>query len=481
MLLLVDSWNEKARLLRDTLLAAGITPRVVSVLTDGFLPEGVVSAYEDLIGGAGQLGEEERPLYFNEVKIPPYWEIRGTAQMAQILDYDVVRGRIFYKDGTRRLVKIVDWVDRSGKVRSSDHYNKYGWRFAQTLLDADQRQISKTYYTKEGQDRITEDFRTGQILVTAGGRIRSFPSKSAFILYYLQLIGAANEPVIYNSLSTPFFVSRHIGGGNILFWQEEIGEDLPGNMKALLTEPGTTSGIAVQSKAAYERIAQLLAGKERIPVLPAGFTYSFVRQNRSGNDALILTNSDQIRGLSEIAEALPELQLHVAALTEMSPKLLSLGELPNVHLYPNVKDKKAAQLFERCDYYLDINAGGEILDAVHQAFLNNMILLGYEDVAHRKDLIPAGMRLTDRVDGGKTGNSGVVSVENGSQNKAEGLGGSAVDQLIDTLQRLTQHETLRLEALSTQRDYAMHETPESFLKKLEELSKGGLLEGDLGR
>ena len=246
-------------------------------------------------------------------------------------------------------------------------------------------------------------------------------------------------------------------------------------MKALLAEPGTTSGIAVQSKAAYEKIEQLLAGKEHIPVLPAGFTYSFVRQNRGGNEALILTNSDQIRGLSEIAEALPELQLHVAALTEMSPKLLSLGELPNIHLYPNVKDKKAAQLLEKCDYYLDINAGGEILDAVHQAFLNNMILLGYEDVSHRRDLIPAGMRFTDRTDGEKAGNSGMVSAETGMQNEAGGMSGSAVGQLIDTLQRLTQHETLRLEALSNQREYAMHETPESFLKKVEDLSKGGLL------
>ena len=39
-------------------------------------------------------------------------------------------------------------------------------------------------------------------------------------------------------------------------------------------------------------------------------------------------------------------------------------------------------LFEKCDFYLDINHEGEIVDAVHRAFLNNMLIVGYEETMH---------------------------------------------------------------------------------------------------
>lgn len=51
-------------------------------------------------------------------------------------------------------------------------------------------------------------------------------------------------------------------------------------------------------------------------------------------------------------------------------------------LYPNVKMSVLDSLFEKCDFYLDINHEGEIVDAVHRAFLNNMLIVGYEETMH---------------------------------------------------------------------------------------------------
>lgn len=72
----------------------------------------------------------------------------------------------------------------------------------------------------------------------------------------------------------------------------------------------------------------------------------------------------------------------VYLITEMSSKLMSAGQYDNVSLYPNVKMSVLDSLFEKCDFYLDINHEGEIVDAVHRAFLNNMLIVGYEETMH---------------------------------------------------------------------------------------------------
>lgn len=79
---------------------------------------------------------------------------------------------------------------------------------------------------------------------------------------------------------------------------------------------------------------------------------------------------------------MPQMHFHVAAITEMSSKLMSAGQYDNVSLYPNVKMSVLDSLFEKCDFYLDINHEGEIVDAVHRAFLNNMLIVGYEETMH---------------------------------------------------------------------------------------------------
>ena len=61
---------------------------------------------------------------------------------------------------------------------------------------------------------------------------------------------------------------------------------------------------------------------------------------------------------------------------------MGLGDCPNVSLYPNVKQNTLEQLFEECDFYLDINYENEIADAVHQAFLQNQLVVGFDETKH---------------------------------------------------------------------------------------------------
>lgn len=83
------------------------------------------------------------------------------------------------------------------------------------------------------------------------------------------------------------------------------------------------------------------------------------KDNQYSNNILTLTNSDQIPHLEYLATKHTDYQFHIAAITEMSSRLMDLGDYPNVKLYPAIKQNMVNQLYEYCDIYLDINEGGE--------------------------------------------------------------------------------------------------------------------------
>lgn len=148
-----------------------------------------------------------------------------------------------------------------------------------------------------------------------------------------------------------------------------------------------TSKIYVQKKEAYEKLIEL--GANRDIVKPLGFVYNFEKENGHSNNFLICTNSDRIEKLTELVNALPNMKFHVCALTEMSQKLMSFEKYDNVHLYPGCKASEILNLFNTCDYYLDINYENEIVDATKEAFLHNLLILGFNQTIHnRKYVLP---------------------------------------------------------------------------------------------
>ena len=83
-----------------------------------------------------------------------------------------------------------------------------------------------------------------------------------------------------------------------------------------------------------------------------------------------------------MVETLPDFKFHIAAITEMSDKLMQLDQYANVHLYPSINIDRVNELYQLCDIYLDINEGNEILNAVEQAFDYELLILGYRQTAH---------------------------------------------------------------------------------------------------
>ena len=102
---------------------------------------------------------------------------------------------------------------------------------------------------------------------------------------------------------------------------------------------------------------------------------------------LICTNTDHIEHCEELIKMLPQMHFHIAALTEMSPALLALGQYHNVSLYPGAEQSVLTELFMRCDYYLDINHYEEIVSAVYKAFMHEQLIFAFQETIHNREYV----------------------------------------------------------------------------------------------
>lgn len=391
VVLLLNYYSSDSRNLYESFRKAGYGCRAVVIEDDGFLPEDVMSVYGFFLGNfKGERGIPGKPRYFNEIRVPRHWEISGNNTVGEIRDLHRVRGKIFYTEPShKRLVKIVDWYDENKIPRSSDHYNRWGALYARTTFNARGQKVNKSYFSGAGREVIVENYVTGDIILNDKDQVRIFPNKTDFVLYALKCAGFEKNRIFYNSLSTPFFVSQRFHGvhkRDILFWQEPERDDIPGNMQIILRgQASRTSKIMVQKRRTYDGLMKLGASPETVHKL--GFIYPFEKANRHRPEALICTNSDQIEHVREMVEALPGLHFHIAALTEMSSKLMSMESFENVTLYPGIKAEMTEELFERCDYYLDINRESEIVSAVYQAFLHDHLIFAFKETIHNRDYV----------------------------------------------------------------------------------------------
>ena len=145
-------------------------------------------------------------------------------------------------------------------------------------------------------------------------------------LYYLEKTGQTQNTLFYNSLSFPFFVSQRLpenGKKDVLFWQEPVENEIPGNMQIILNGNATrTQQIIVQAREAYDRLLSLGADASILSL--RGFVYPFKRENLNRREILICTNSDQIAHLKELIEGLSNMHFHIAAIPYISNLLSSV-------------------------------------------------------------------------------------------------------------------------------------------------------------
>lgn len=392
MINLFEYFDHNSVELYHTLKLAGRNHPTVVIFDDGFLPEDATSPYQ-FFSEFKRLSSD-RPTYFNEIDLPRFYEIESNNDVGLIKDMGILRGRIHYrKNFGNRIVERVDWLDDKFRIRKSNHYCAQGFIFAESVYDENEKLIMKHYLDRNGKVIIYHNFITNDFVLTWKKQDYFFNSILDFVMFYLEKSKLFTNSFIFNSLSLPYSVSYHTkkAGRDYLFWQEQIHHEIPGNMKLIFNNNRPRNvKIAIPDRNEYHLLKEKISRKEHQFLVKSGYIYKYLKESNHTKNILTVTNSDQLNHIEEIVANCPEFIFHIAAITEMSSKLLSLSRYNNVRLYPRSSMSVLRNLYKTSDFYLDINEGGEIVNAVRSAFDYNMVIIGYRETAHN-------LRFTDPV------------------------------------------------------------------------------------
>ena len=403
---LFENFGQKELDLAKAFYMSEIKHPTVVINYNGFLPPEVESPFGYYINQSS----DGKTRYFNQIKHPDLWEVRGNNSSGEVYQVDRKRANIVYTEPKHlRLVERVEWLNEVGNIRSIDHYDNHGNLFAETVCDNNGNHLLQTFFDANGKEKILRDFTTDRITLKLDQGEVVFDSLVDFVVYYLKERGYDNSGIYYNSLSLPLFVSLKLANtgkeSDILFWNEDIGQELPGNMTYLMNNDTRTKKIFIQKKKAYNKVINMVPEDKKAMFDYLGTIYPHSRLNNQRKNILIMTNSDQIEHLKELVENLEGFHFYIGAITEMSSKLMAFDEYSNVTLYPSIVSKISEELFKKCDVYLDINYGNEILGITRVAFRENMLILGFDSTVHNRTFIDPDniykpdlyMKMTDKI------------------------------------------------------------------------------------
>ena len=416
MFAIFDSFNDATKTLMQSLKTADIDYLPLFVHDNGDLPKGAMSPFSyyasshssycsdknntgDLItqgkdSAKGQdfdpfrLGRKE--LFFNQVPVPDNYEIRQEDMpFGEILHDGFVAGRINYRPDSFRRVKSVDWLDRAGQITHSDCYDSHGRHYASMYYHGT-KAYQKVYYSYSDEKRevIVQDLLAGHIFLEFEDKRFFFDSLTNFFLHFLEELDMPKDRLIINSLSFPLFIARRFceEPSAVLFWQEQMGDKVPGNLEEELLRQKSLKDIVLCDQKQIDQITQdYPETKLKLHYLSAIGQFAS-HEDFEQNRCFTLTASDQIPGLEQLLSKFPQTTFVVAALTQMSQKLHSLGDIyPNLELLPVVARAEITTQLNKASVYLDINDGGQVLGIVKDAYLSGLLVLGVSNQAKTKD------------------------------------------------------------------------------------------------
>jgi accessory Sec system glycosyltransferase GtfB len=384
MINLFDNYGAKTQALHYSLKSSGFNQPTVVINDDGFLPDDTVSPYSFF---SGYYSQRNKSRYFNEITVPRFAEIRGNNKNAVVyyLNNKIANINYFAPLAYRRIIQSVDWLRENGKKIQTDFYNRFGAFYAQTIFDENQNPLTTTYFDLDGHEIIIENNQTRNIILNFNNKKFVFKSKIDFTKFFLDQVNFDLDRIFYDSLSNPLFINFELeqNGDDVFFFNEEIKDTIPGNLNTLLNrEDSRTKKVVVQNLDSYNKMQNIYKGNRKDIINFLGLIYDFKRENTASKNTLIITNSDQIDQIVLFATKMPNMQFYIAAITEMSGKLMVLDNFENIHLYPNIKMQTLDKLWNIVDYYLDINQGSEVLQATENSFLNNLLIFGFNQTKH---------------------------------------------------------------------------------------------------
>lgn len=418
MIFFSDKYTDEIAKLRETLNVLGVDARVTVLEDEAFLPKGVFSPYEYYISRQNRKEHAERGLFYDALPVPEYWEVRDNGRNVGIYYMGRARAAVCFLESEigaadfpasfengleskgigsamptekgdtvpimaaengcivstnaseKGVVRCVEWRAESGWTYRVDFYDKYGLKYASEFRGTDGSVESRVFYSDENQEVLVEQPGNDTVTLVEKGMVKTFfNSRKEFIEYYVAEVSKGEKRAIFvrdeKMLET---LSVNSEGGQAWDYVCFLNEALLNRYR----EMGGKNGF-------------------RFYTIPKVYP-----ENKNRGEALILTGCDSIEKMEELIAELPDMTFHIAAPTLMSDKLNRLDEWENVHLYPCVSQEQLQKLWERCDFYFDINHLWETYDAVNMAHQNNLLIMGFENTLHHPELLVKGCRFSEQ-------------------------------------------------------------------------------------
>ena len=310
--------------------------------------------------------EEGQPLFFNNLPLPPYWEITTDGLEGYVYDKGKKKARIqFRQPHSDRTIARVYWYDEVGKCIWIDYYSAYGWRICRDFLDEEEKTVLRTFYNSDGRDLLVEWLQQDKIAYFDSQKNPTiYPNRHSFLLKVLENI-----------------VERE----DILILGEEVLSILPSSKKYnyyyLANDKTEADKVA-------DQVSQVLVLSPRSSEdSPYKHLYGCAldRPVPVKPQAMIITNSEWVEGLEELLLHFPEIDFHVGALTEMGSRLTNLSVYSNLYLYPGMSYDFFQELLDKSTFYLDIQHDVEILASSLRAVERGILLYTLDNLTHHEE------------------------------------------------------------------------------------------------
>ena len=308
------------------------------------------------------------PLFFNDLEVPELWECWTLGITTYLFDGEERRANVVLReDILSRTVDRVEWFGQGEEIVSIDVYNRYGWRSKQSLLTEAGQPYLDIYLNRQQEDVLLHFVSQGTFLLqTPKGRDRLYASKEELQRAVLKQVLPEDEAILLMD-KTLLDVVKEIPKERLAYCAreahalDEIKEQVG---QILLVEDGLLS----EKKDGITALSGLVD----------------VEEDSFQPEALVMTASQEVEGLSSLVHQFPQVTFHIAALTAMGPKLTDLAARPNVRLYPGVSLENYEELLATCSLYLDCNQGEEVMNSSIRALENGLVLFGLKSTVHQE-------------------------------------------------------------------------------------------------
>ena len=366
MLIIAQEPNQATEKLRRLLDSFGIQSRVFYTNFETDIDKDTISLASSFIYSSEE-DYQGKPLFFNDLSVPLYWELWTLGITTYIFDGQDRRASVIFRDNLKeRTVKQVQWFGQGEKVVAIDDYNRYGWRTKQCLLDDQGQGIMDIYFNRNQEEVLLHYIQDGYLIDQGSeGRDRIFSGREELTKVVLNQILKSDEAII--CMDSNLIPILQLQQPNRLVYCSTSHDGLE----------------HIQNQVSHILIANYYPQEER----RSGLIYlAGAEQEESKTftpQAMVMTASENIEGLAGLVEAFPNFDFHIAAQTSMGPKLTCLEGKVNVHLYPGISQEQYQELLRKSSIYLDLNYGSEVSDVTLDAIENEHLLYGLESTVHR--------------------------------------------------------------------------------------------------